>query len=90
MQEERDFFGSGREPILWRHTHERVQSATVARNSIVLSEHYNRENNEVVEFPVPHQSITAFMLLRKSVCLMRSKFGRRRSRGSELDTDRGR
>jgi hypothetical protein len=33
----------------------------------VLYEHYNRENNAVVEFHVPHQSITAFLLLRKSV-----------------------
>jgi hypothetical protein len=30
--------------------------------------HYNRENNEVVELPVAHQSITEFML-RKSVCV---------------------
>src|SRR4029077_8725087 len=46
-------------------------------NRIVRHWHYNRENNEVVELPVAHQSITEFMLLRKSVCLMRSKFGRR-------------
>lgn len=46
-------------------------------NSIVLLGHYNRENNEVAEFTVPHQSITALMLLRKSVRHMRSKFGRR-------------
>src|SRR3984885_4962933 len=44
---------------------------------IVRSWHYNRENNEVVELPVAHQSITEFMQLRKSVCLMRCKFGRR-------------
>jgi hypothetical protein len=39
--------------------------------------HYNRENNEVVEFPVLHEDIREFMFLWKSVCLMRSKFGRR-------------
>ena len=48
-----------------------------ANNRIVRYWHYNRDNNEVVELPVTHQSITAFMLLRKSVCLMRCKFGRR-------------
>ena len=31
----------------------------------VRHRHYNRENNEVVEFPVAHQSIAELMLLRK-------------------------
>ena len=35
-------------------------------NKIVRNRHYNRENNEVVELPVAHQSITEFVLLRKS------------------------
>jgi NADPH:quinone reductase-like Zn-dependent oxidoreductase len=39
---------------------------------IVRHWHYNRENNEVVELPATHQSTTESMLLRKSVCLMRS------------------
>ena len=46
-------------------------------NRIVLKWHHNRENNEVVEFYVLHEDIREFMFLRKSVCLMRSKFGRR-------------
>jgi len=43
----------------------------------VLKWHHNRDNNEVVEFSVLHEDIREFMFLRKSVCLMRSKFGRR-------------
>src|SRR5258708_30294142 len=38
-------------------------------NRIVLQRYYNRDNNEVVEFSVLHQSIGEFMLLRKSICL---------------------
>jgi hypothetical protein len=30
--------------------------------------HYNRENNEVVELPVAHQSITEFMLV-AAICM---------------------
>jgi len=53
------------------------KSVFPTNNRIVRHQHYNRENNEVVELPVAHQSITEFMLLRKSLCLMRSKSGRR-------------
>src|SRR5580704_19487106 len=35
-------------------------------NRIVRHWHYNRENNEVVELPVAHQSIKEFMFLRKT------------------------
>jgi NADPH:quinone reductase-like Zn-dependent oxidoreductase len=39
--------------------------------------YYYRDNNEVVECSVLYQDIGRYMLLRKSVGLMRSKFGRR-------------
>ena len=45
-------------------------------NRIVRKWHHNRDNNEVVEFSLLHEDIREFMFLRKSVCLMRSKFGR--------------
>src|SRR6266403_1190088 len=46
-------------------------------NRIVRKWQHNRDNNEVVEFSLLHEDIREFMFLRKSVCLMRSKFGRR-------------
>ena len=56
---------------------QRAAPVLPTNNIIVLKWHHNRDYNEVVEFSVLHEDIREFMFLRKSVCLMRSKFGGR-------------
>ena len=73
---DRESAGAGRMriPISFQR---RAAPVLPTNNIIVLKWHHNRDNNEVVEFSVLHEDIREFMFLRKSVCLMRSKFGRR-------------
>jgi hypothetical protein len=57
--------------------------------------HYNRENNEVVEFTVAHQSTTELMLSRKirmphAIQIRQTGGPQILTPGSELDTDRSR